>query len=578
MATLTWVGGTNTWNTTNTAVWSPAQVPTAADNVVFNSASTYTVTLTGALACLDITVSAGTVTFSSTGTLAVSGNMSLSSGTVWSATGTITFNATTSKTITTNATTISAGMTFNGVGGSWQLIDALTLSSARTLTLTNGTFDLNSKTVVTGLFSSSAATARTIAFGTGSITCNGASGTLWTTATVTNLTITGTPVVNISNSGGTATTVNFGALSEAQSISFNFTAGTYALTTGAGSVKNLNLTGYNGTWSSTAALSIYGDLTLSSSAGFSWTGGAGTVTFASTSATVRNIVSNGQTINSNAAVKFNGINGAWKFIDALTTASLEFIAGTIDGNSMTASSGGLVYFSGTGNLKIKSLYVGTGIIRGNLELVGDTNFTNINFQSGNINLAGYVLYVSSAMNETATGTKAITFNGGTINVGGFYIATTFSTVAGSSPGYILMTYSGNTSFNGGGFSYACTLVNACTGVLTITGANTFVGISNSIQPASFVFPAGATTTLTDWNVNGTAGNPVTITSSTAGTAASISKASGTVSSDYLNIQDSAAIGGATWYAGANSTNLGGNTGWIFTAVPPPKRSFGWIVT
>ena len=47
----------------------------------------------------------------------------------------------------------------------------------------------------------------------------------------------------------------------------------------------------------------------------------------------------------------------------------------------------------------------------------------------------------------------------------------------------------------------------------------------------------------------------------------LSKASGTVSSDFLSVSRSTATGGAGWYAGANSTDGGNNSGWIFTAPP-----------
>lgn len=47
----------------------------------------------------------------------------------------------------------------------------------------------------------------------------------------------------------------------------------------------------------------------------------------------------------------------------------------------------------------------------------------------------------------------------------------------------------------------------------------------------------------------------------------LSKSTGIVSADFLSISRSIATGGADWYAGANSTNGGGNTGWIFTAAP-----------
>jgi hypothetical protein len=135
-----------------------------------------------------------------------------------------------------------------------------------------------------------------------------------------------------------------------------------------------------------------------------------------------------------------------------------------------------------------------------------------------------------------------------------------------------MTAAGAKTFDGGGSTFNCTLSNDGAGRLTIAGSNTITTIANSVQPTSFSFTSGTTQTITNWTVSGTAGNLVTIISSTAGTAATLSKASGTVSSDYLSLKDSTATGGATWYAGANSTNVSGNSGWIFTG--PPAASTG----
>ena len=163
MADRYWRGGTGTWNTSSTTNWSDTSggtggfsVPTAADNVIFDQAATYTVTMTGALTCLSITVSAGTVTFATgtTPTLAISGGMSLIAGTVWSSTGAITFNSTTAQTITTNAVTINGAITFNGVGGNWSLGSALATGVTLTTTLTNGTLTLNGFNLTTGVFSS----------------------------------------------------------------------------------------------------------------------------------------------------------------------------------------------------------------------------------------------------------------------------------------------------------------------------------------------------------------------------------------------------------------------------------------
>jgi hypothetical protein len=48
----------------------------------------------------------------------------------------------------------------------------------------------------------------------------------------------------------------------------------------------------------------------------------------------------------------------------------------------------------------------------------------------------------------------------------------------------------------------------------------------------------------------------------------LSKSSGIVSCDYLDLSNSNAIGGATWYAGSHSADTTNNDGWIFADAPP----------
>jgi hypothetical protein len=80
-----------------------------------------------------------------------------------------------------------------------------------------------------------------------------------------------------------------------------------------------------------------------------------------------------------------------------------------------------------------------------------------------------------------------------------------------------------------------------------------------------------------FQINGVRIAKSTLTSSSAGNAWTISKSSGVVSNlDYLNIKDSTATGGATWYAGANSTNQGNNSGWIFAAAPGTSNNSGFF--
>jgi hypothetical protein len=117
------------------------------------------------------------------------------------------------------------------------------------------------------------------------------------------------------------------------------------------------------------------------------------------------------------------------------------------------------------------------------------------------------------------------------------------------------------------------VANAGAGALVVTGSNTFGTLSNTVQPTTFSFTAGTTQTIANWSVSGTAGNLVTIQSATAASH-TLFKSTGTVSADYLTISRSTATSsGATWYAGANSTNGGNNSGWVFTA-PPAGASGG----
>ena len=766
-------------------------------NISNNSATAATVTVTGLSEANSISFNFTTGTYALTGTAAnvyrnlnfngFSGNLTNSTSTVY---GDLTFSssmtmtagggtftmASTSATpriITTNGINFERPLSINGVGGTVQLADALTMGATfGRVTLTNGTFNLNNKAVVTGSFSSTGATARTIAFGTGTITCNAAGGTLWTTATVTNLTVTGTPVVNISNSGAVATTVASGNSTEAQAISFNFTTGTYALTflgTTNYSAKSVNFTGFSGTWNAIASfVRLYGGLTISS--GMTITSSVNGITFSATSGTYI-ITSNAQTIPF-FSMTFNGIGGTWQLADALSlgTTTLGFTNGTFDGNNKTLSGtsigtgtntlmtiknlstvlpytqsgastvacggpntiGDFTYNSGTLNLSgykltcatlssssanARTINWGTGDITvngtagGTIFYLLGTSYTSsgtplvniststalattvvgfgftestavsFNFTTGaytltflgtnlyqakNVNFTGFtgtwsttntaIIYgnltlstsmaltpSSSAMtfgatsgtqvitsnaktidfpltvngvggtvqladallmgttrpithtngtldlngktltcgNQylTATGTKNITFNGGTLVCTGTTVTafnnaapTGFTTTAGTGTGKISMTGATAKTFVGGGSTYNCTLSNGGAGALTISGSNTFTTIANGVQPTAFTFTAATTQTVTDWNVSGTAGNLVTIISSTAGVPALLSKASGTVSSNYLSLKDSTATGGATWYAGANSTNVSGNLGWIFTA--PPATSAG----
>lgn len=265
----------------------------------------------------------------------------------------------------------------------------------------------------------------------------------------------------------------------------------------------------------------------------------------------------------------------------LSVLTTSFYGSVALGSGITVSGTSLVTFSGRGTMDFTSAGKtitfpitvdapgGTFRLLDALTMNAARALTHTN---GTLDLNGFNLTVGTTY-ATATGTKNLTFNGGTLTcpaaaTTAFNNAapTNFTTTAGTGTGTINMTAATAKTFVGGSSTYNCTLNNGGAGALTIAGSNTFTTLANSVQPTSFLFTAGTTTTLTNWNINGTAGNLVTIGSVTAASH-TLSKASGTVSADYLSISRSNATGGAAWYAGANSTNGGNNTGWIFTAPP-----------
>jgi len=252
----------------------------------------------------------------------------------------------------------------------------------------------------------------------------------------------------------------------------------------------------------------------------------------------------------------------------LTYTGTTTFNATTTGKTITTngvSFGGIVTFNGVvGSWSLGSAFSGTGII-----------LTN-----GTLNLAGYTTTLSLRF-TTATGTKNLTFNGGTIVCTGATTTafnntapTGFTTTAGTGTGTISMTSASAKTFVGNGSTFNCTLNQGGAGALTITGSNTFGNITNTYKTTgatSILFTAATTSTFADWNASGESTRLLTIGSVTAASH-TLSKASGTVSADFLSISRSTATGGAGWYAGANSTDGGNNSGWIFTAPPAPSGS------
>jgi hypothetical protein len=145
-----------------------------------------------------------------------------------------------------------------------------------------------------------------------------------------------------------------------------------------------------------------------------------------------------------------------------------------------------------------------------------------------------------------------------------------STISGTAD----ITLSNNTttarSFIGGTNTYGKLTIggDTSTSTTTITGTNTFAEIASTKTVAHTIIFPNITTTVGNWTVRGSAGSLVTLSrTGGSGTFTLAKTGGGVLNLDYLSISNSTATPIDTWYAGANSTNGGGNTNWIFTAAP-----------
>lgn len=136
------------------------------------------------------------------------GNLTTSASMTFGGAGLYNFSATSgTQTITTNGLNLNANLVFNGTA-TYQLIDALTTA---TMILTSGTFTAGANNVTTGTFSSDNTNVRTLNMGSAQWSLTG-TGTVWNTATVTNLTLNrGTANILLSDNTTAARTFNGGA-------------------------------------------------------------------------------------------------------------------------------------------------------------------------------------------------------------------------------------------------------------------------------------------------------------------------------------------------------------------------------
>ena len=345
MANRYWVGGSGTWDTTSTTNWSSssggasgASVPTAADSVFFDQASTYTITLSGILTCLDFSNTAGTVTFAGGGAVTASGAFVLTATAVWSNTSVITLNAPAAGTTAIDVKGVYIyGLTING-GTTHSFLVTSQLNVSTALTHTQGLFDTNNFPVNCANFTSSGAATRSLYFGSSNILVVGGGSTAFAIAS-TGLTFNaGTSQIYLGGPGSGI--FSDGAIFYNVAFTANV-AGTNSIT-GANTFNNLSVTAP--VTAGVSALTFAANQTINGTLSTDLTAGNRRVFFASDTYGI------GRTLTVNSAPSMTDAD----FRDLYVTGTAAPISGTRIGNrgncsGITFSTPKTVYWNSGGS-------------------------------------------------------------------------------------------------------------------------------------------------------------------------------------------------------------------------------------
>lgn len=300
----------------------------------------------------------------------------------------------------------------------------------------------------------------------------------------------------------------------ADDVFFDATSsGTCTIATGNTGARSINCTGFAGTITGTAAITVAGSVTLVAAMTYTHTG----------------------------TMALTGTG-------TLTTAGKTFSGIIVSGPGITVTLGDALNLGG----RILTLTQGTFV-------AANYNITCSSFLSSNSNTRTltmgsglWTLSGTGTMWSTAT-TTGLTLNKDTANI------------LLSSPSTSART------FSGGGLNFNRLTIGGATTTSTtsIAGANTFTELASTktVAHTITITVTASGMTIDTWSITGTAGNVVTVNSSVAGIQRNFNLTNVTSGIDYLAVRDIAVNQANRFYVGANSTNNGNNLNVIFTASP-----------
>ena len=367
-------------------------------------------------------------------------------------------------------------------------------------------------------------------------------------------------------------------------------------------VDDIDATGYTGTLTLNAGLTIYGNLKFVS--GMTFTPISQTVTFAATTIG-RTVTSGGKTFYN---VTWNGSGGEWTLQDNFTqnvNGTINLTLGTLNLNgksyympyqTITPGNGfvlnvGTGYFSGagawpplvvstgatvtvsTGELNTRTFTVsgtGTFIATGaaTIKYIFSATISSSNWDPGQSMLRDYGGGASATLSSTQPLYNYGVYNGTQSLESNLTVQNNLSISSGVlSAGSYTINLGGNWASSGGTFTPGTSTVNFndATKVSTISGSTTFNNLTSSTSDKTIKFTAGTTQTVSSLSLTGTSGHLITIDTDTGAGTFNLSDTTGTNTLYYTSVTRSAAAGGATWNAliSDGNSNGGSNSGWNF---------------
>lgn len=248
------------------------------------------------------------------------------------------------------------------------------------------------------------------------------------------------------------------------------------------------------------------------------------------------------------------------------------------GGRVTWSSGAVLYLDGTGTHSITTggtafasaviVFQGAGSTYTLQDALTQTGSGYLLFERGTFNANDFNVTTGGARANVGASARAVNMGAGTWTITGSgtlawaFTANANLTVLGASSTLLFTSASAKTADLG---SYTFGVVaQGGAGALTVTytgaAAADIQNPYSATGAATIRFAAGQTLTVGDFTADGAAGKILALESTSPGSPALLSKASGAVSASHLSIKDITALGGATWEA-EYSTDLGGNAGW-----------------